>query len=141
LNSTVAEIGRRAWHVYRLVIVLIAVACVVQFYLAGRGVFGIHGDAKLGDQSSFDAHRTLGNAIAIATLVAFALALVIWDKRLVVATLVLAVLAEVVQHATATAGSSWVAGLHALSGLAILGISGSLAHRAWRHRGAAEQAA
>ena len=136
-----AEIGKRAWQLYRLVIALIALACVVQFYLAGRGVFGIHGDAKLGDQASFDAHRGLGNAIAVATTIAFVLALVIWDKRLVVATLVLAVLAVAVQTVTTDANSSWVAGLHAVSGLAILGISGSLAHRAWRHRGMAEQPA
>jgi hypothetical protein len=135
-----AEVGKRAWQLYRLVIVLIALACVVQFYLAARGVFGIHGDAKLGDQSSFDAHRMLGNAIEVAALVAFVLVLVIWEKRLVVATLVLAVLAAGVQRVTTTTAHPWIAGLHALSGLAILGISGSLAHRAWRHRGVAERA-
>jgi len=136
-----AAIGKRAWELYRLVITLIALGCVVQFYLAARGVFGIRGDAKLGDQSSFDAHRMLGNAIAITALVAFVLVLVIWDKRLVVATLVLAVLAVAVQRVTTTTAHPWIAGLHGVSGLAILGISGSLAHRAWRHRGVAEAAA
>jgi hypothetical protein len=136
-----AEIGKRAWQLYRMVIALVALACVVQFYLAGRGVFGIHGDAKLADQSSFDPHRDLGDAIMVATLIAFVLALVIWDKRLVVATLVLAVLAIGVQQVTTDADDAWVAGMHALSGLAILGISGSLAHRAWRRRGVAERPA
>jgi hypothetical protein len=76
-----AEVGKRAWQLYRLVISLIALGCVVQFYLAGRGVFGIHGGAKLGDQASFDAHRLLGNVIAGAALVAVVLAVVLWDAR------------------------------------------------------------
>jgi hypothetical protein len=133
-----ATVGKRAWEVYRVVISLIALACVVQIYLAGRGVFGISGSASIGDQSSFDPHRTLGNVIGIGALLAFVLALVLWDMQLVVWTLVLAVLAEAVQHVTTSAGNSWIAGLHALSGLAIVGIAGSLAHRAWRHRGTAE---
>jgi hypothetical protein len=136
-----AEVGKRAWQLYRLVIVLIALACVVQFFLAGRGVFGIHGDAKLGDQSSFDAHRLLGNAIAVAILVAVVLAVVLWDKWLILWTVILAVLAGAVQSATTTTAHPWIAGLHAVSGLAILAISGSLAHRAWRHRGVAEAVA
>jgi hypothetical protein len=137
----VAAIGKRAWELYRLVISLVALGCVVQFYLAGRGIFGIHGDAKLGDQTSFDPHRVLGNVIGAAALVAVVLAVVLWDKRLILMTAIVAVLAEAVQHVTTTTEHPWIAGLHAVSGLVILGIAGSLAHRAWRHRGAAEQAA
>lgn len=133
--------GRRAWHVYRVVIGLVALACVVQIYLAGRGVFGIKGTASLAHQSSFDAHRTLGNIIAVATIVVFALALVLWDMQLVVWTLILAVLAEAIQHVTTSASNSWVAGLHAVSGLAVFVISAALAHRAWRPRATAEAAA
>jgi Mn2+/Fe2+ NRAMP family transporter len=80
-----AKVGIRAWQLFRLVITLIALACVVQFYLAGRGVFGIRGSADLGDQSSFDAHRMLGYTIAGAALVAVVLAVVLWDKRLILA--------------------------------------------------------
>jgi hypothetical protein len=96
---------------------------------------------KLSDDTSFDAHRMLGNVIAIAAIVAFVLALVLWDMQLVVWTLVLAILAVAVQRVTTDSGNSWIAGLHAVSGLAILGISASMAHRAWRHRGVAEAAA
>ena len=119
-----AAIGRRAWQLYRVLVTLIAIACVVQIFLAGRGVFGIRGDAALDDQTSLDPHRVLGNAISIAALVAFVLALVIW-----------------VQRVTATDAHPWVAGLHPVSGVAILGISASLAHRAWRRRGTPEPAA
>jgi hypothetical protein len=133
-------VGKRAWQVYRVVISLIALACVVQIYLAGRGVFGIKGSASIGDQSSFDPHRTLGNIIGVAAIAAFILALVLWDMNLVVWTLILAVLAEAIQHVTTSASNAWVAGLHALSGLAVVAIAGSLAGRAWRHRGTAESA-
>ena len=136
-----AAIGRRAWQLYRLLITLIALACVVQIYLAGRGVFGIRGDAPLDDQSSLDPHRVLGNAISVAALVAVVLAVVLWDKRLVLWTVVMAVLAAAVQMVTATDEHPWLAGLHPVSGVAILGISGSLAHRAWRGQGTAEAAA
>jgi hypothetical protein len=136
-----AEIGKRAWQLYRLVISLIALGCVVQFYLAGRGVFGIHGDASLADQSSFDAHRMVGNVIAGAAIVAVVLVIVLWDTRLILWTVILAALAVAVQRETTKSGQPWIAGLHAVSGLAILGISASLAHRAWRHRGVAEAVA
>lgn len=122
-------------------IALIALACVVQIYLAGRGVFGIKGSAPIGQQSSFDPHRTLGNIIAVATIVVFALALVLWDMQLVIWTFLLAILAEAVQHVTTSARSPWVAGVHAVSGLAVFLISAALAHKAWSRRGTAEPVA
>jgi hypothetical protein len=60
------------------------------------------------------------------------LALIMWNKRLIAWTLVMAVLAEVVQHATATPKHPWVAGLHPVSGVAIVAIAGSLTGSAWR---------
>jgi hypothetical protein len=134
-------IGRRAWQLYRLLVTLIALACVVQIFLAGRGVFGIRGDAALDDQSSLDPHRVLGSVISVAALVGVVLAVVLWDLRLVLWTVVMAVLAAVVQTVTATDEHPWLAGLHPVSGVAILGISSSLAHRAWRRPGTAEAAA
>jgi len=64
-----AAIGRRAWQLYRVLVTLIALACLAQLFLAGRGVFGIRGDASLDDQSSLDPHRALGNVISVAALV------------------------------------------------------------------------
>ncbi len=127
-------VRRGAYQVYRVLIALIAVACVVQIFLAGRGVFGIHGTASLDDQKSLNAHRDLGEIIGIGTIVVFLLALLIWDKRLIVWTFVLALLAEIVQHATALPKHPWVAGFHPVSGVAILGISAYLAHSAWAKR-------
>ena len=135
-----AAARRIAWQIYRVLIALIAIACVVQIFLAGRGVFGIHGSASLDDQSSLNAHRDLGEIIGIGAIIVLILALIMWDKRLILWTFVLALLAEFVQHATALPKHPWVAGLHPVSGVAILGISASLAHSAWAGKRAAAPA-
>jgi hypothetical protein len=120
-----------SYQLYRVLIALIAIACVVQIFLAGRGVFGIHGAASLDDQKSLDAHRALGNVISVVAVITFLLALLLWNKRLILWTLVLAVLAAIVQHATALPKHPWVSGIHPVSGVAILGIAAWLAHNAW----------
>ena len=116
-----------------MLVALIAVACVVQIFLAGRGAFGIHGAAKLDDQKSFDPHRALGEIIGLLAVLAFLAALVAWrNKRLIGITFALAVMAEVLQHLFALPKHPWVAGLHALDGVSILALSAWLAHQAWR---------
>jgi hypothetical protein len=130
-----------AWQIYRVLIALIAAACVGQIFLAGRGVFGIHGSAKLDDQKTLDAHRALGEIIGLGTILVFVCALVMWNKRLIVWTFILALLAEIVQHATALPKHPWVSGLHPVSGVAILGISAWLAHSAWAGKKKDETAA
>jgi hypothetical protein len=130
-------VRRVSYLIYRVLIAAIAIACVVQIFLAGRGVFGVHGATKLDGQKSLDPHRALGEIIGIACILVFILALLMWNKRLIVWTFVLALLAEIVQHATALPKHPWVSGLHPVSGVAILGISAYLAHQAWAHRGSA----
>jgi uncharacterized protein DUF6220 len=126
-----------AYQLYRVLIALIAIGCVVQIFLAGRGVFGIHGAASLDDQKSLDAHRALGNLISLVAVVTFLVALLMWNKRLILWTLLLAVFAVFVQHATALPKHPWVSGIHPVSGIAILGIAGWLAHQAWAGKGKA----
>jgi Mn2+/Fe2+ NRAMP family transporter len=119
--------------VWRVLVALIAVACVVQIFLAGRGAFGVHGSASLDDQKSFDPHRALGEIIGLLAVLALLAALVYWrDKRMIGLTFALAFMAEILQHVFALPKHPWVAGLHALDGLAILGLSAALAHHAWR---------
>lgn len=130
-----------AYQLYRVLIALIAIGCVVQIYLAGRGVFGIHGAASLDNQKSLDAHRALGDVISVVAVITFLLALLVWNKRLIVWTLVLAVLAVFVQHATALPKHPWVSGIHPVTGVAILGIAAWLAHSAWATKGNAAAAA
>jgi hypothetical protein len=135
-----AGVRRGAWTLYRVLIALFALACVVQIFLAGRGVFGIRGSTKLDDQSSLDPHRALGSTLGLVAIVLLILVLIIWDKRLVAWTLLLAVLATAVQMATAVPKHPWIAGLHPVFGVAILGIAASLAHSAWRPSRAAPAA-
>ncbi len=130
-----------AYQIWRVLVALIAVACVVQIFLAGRGAFGVHGAAELDDQKSFDPHRALGEVIGLLAVLAFLAALIAWrNKRIIWLTLALAVMAEVLQHVLALPKHPWVAGLHALDGVAILGLSGWLAHQAWRGTAAPEPA-
>ncbi|HEX4521152.1 MAG TPA: DUF6220 domain-containing protein [Gaiellaceae bacterium] len=128
-----------AYQVYRVLIAFVAVACVVQIFLAGRGVFGIHGSASLDDQKSLDLHRNFGEVIALVTVLTFLLALLMWDKRLILWTFVLAFLAEVIQHATALPKHPWISGFHPVGGVAVLGLSAWLAHSAWAGKGKARQ--
>lgn len=131
--AQMAVVQRGAYQLWRLLVALIAAACVVQIFLAGRGAFGVRSAAKLDDQTSFDPHRALGEIIGGIAVLALLAALVAWrDKRLIAWTLALALMAEVLQHLFSLPKHPWVAGLHALDGLAILGLSAWLAHRAWR---------
>ena len=129
-------VQRGAYQVYRVLVAGIAIACVVQIFLAGRGVFGVVPGKKLDDQTSLDPHRTLGEIIGIAAVLCLICALIVWrDRRLIGLTFALALMAEVIQHASALPKHPWVAGLHAVDGVAVLGLSAWMAHTAWRGGG------
>jgi hypothetical protein len=119
--------------VYRVVLAVFLLAGAVQIFLAGFGVWG----------GGFDAHRVLGFTMAGIAVVVLVLALVSRaGTRDVVLAVVLVLLAGGAQSLLAEAGSSaafW-GGLHALDGLAILGIAGFL-HGAAIRRGRATPAA
>jgi hypothetical protein len=135
-----SSIQRGAFTLYRYLIVLFAGACVVQVFLAGRGVFGIRpapSGQSVGEffdhQKSLDPHRMLGDILGIVAVVMLAAALVAWrDRRLIAWTLGLAIATEVLQHAFALPDHPWVAGFHVVSGVSILGSGVWLAHDAWR---------
>ena len=135
-----SSIQRGAFTLYRYLIVLFAGACVVQIFLAGRGVFGIRpapSGQSVGEffdhQKSLDPHRMLGDILGIVAVVMLAAALVAWrDRRLIAWTLGLAIATEVLQHAFALPDHPWVAGFHVVSGVSILGSGVWLAHDAWR---------
>jgi hypothetical protein len=130
-------VQKGAYALYRYLVALFAAACVVQIFLAGRGAFGVHGSAELDDQKSFDPHRALGEIIGLVAILMFLCALVAWRNRALIGyTFALAFMAEILQHAFALPKHPWVAGLHALDGVAILGLAGWLAHKAWRGGGA-----
>src|SRR3954469_17265247 len=105
--------------VYRWALTLFLVAGAVQIFLAGFGAF--HG--------GFAAHRGLGFGLAALAVIILVLALVARvGRRDVVLAVVLVLLTGLVQSLLAGLGEdgAFWGGLHALDGLAILGIAGFL---------------
>ena len=125
---------------YRIVIAIFAAGVVVQFFLAGLGVFRAQHDATTSGtlmtehrfDNHFHAHIVLGDLLLLVGLVAFLLALLArLDRRATLLTLLLPVLVFV-QSVLANAGPPGLRALHPVNALNILGISGRLAHSAWR---------
>jgi hypothetical protein len=105
--------------VYRWALTLFLVAGAVQIFLAGFGAF----------RGGFAAHRGLGFGMAGLALIIVVLALVARvGTRDVVLAVVLLLLAGGAQSLLAGLGddAAFWGGLHALDGLAILGIAGFL---------------
>jgi hypothetical protein len=126
------SLRRGATAAYRWLTIVFFVGVVVQFFLAGLGVFGMDVASNLDDQSSLDPHRMLGNVlIAIALGLAVLILVARPTRRVALPYLVLLVL-SILQSVFANAGGEVLGGLHGLTAIAILGLSGSLAHRAFR---------
>jgi Mn2+/Fe2+ NRAMP family transporter len=110
---------------------LLVLGVVVQFFLAGLGVFGIDGHRDMEKATSLDPHRALGHILAGVAILMFIAALVARTSRAKIwVSIALALLTELVQTALASGGEDhhWLGGLHALNGLIILGLAG------WMHR-------
>lgn len=120
---------------YRYLTVILAADVVVQFFLAGAGVFRADG-GKASDSSAFDPHRANGTAFQILALLLFIAAAVGQRNRRNLAGLLFGL--SVVQGFLAISG--WAGGLHPVVGLGLAGLVGWLAHDAWRGRTAAADA-
>ena len=100
----------------------------VQIFLAGLGAFRIDNLGVSGD-TAFAPHRAVGFAMAGVALVILILALMARPgPRAVIGSALLFLLAVVVQSLLASLADNtvWFGGLHALDGLAILGIAAFL---------------
>ena len=110
MRNTVSRIHRGlAW--------VVVAAIVAQFFFAGLGLFGA---------ASFQAHKTTGYLIMLASLVLLVLALIGRLGGLRIGLSALLVVLAVVQTML-TRGPSLVAALHPLNALAVLGVAVSLA--------------
>lgn len=119
-----------ATRAYLVLLLLFLLLGVVQVFLAGLGVFALDG-ARLGapGETAFQPHRIMGMAMSAVVLLALIAVIVARPGRFyVVVTVLLALLTGVVQGVLADLGKDlpFVGGLHALDGLAILGIAGVL---------------
>ena len=129
--STASATGApsKADKVFAYLAALLVLAVIVQFFLAGLGVWGID-QRKLSKATSLDPHRAVGDLIALIALLMFIAALVSRTvKARIWVSITIAVLAAVVQSLLAAGGEHqhWVGGLHVLDGLVILGLAG------WMH--------
>ncbi len=118
---------RLARVIYRYLVAVLVVDVVVQFFLAGAGVFRADGGVAH-ESSAFDPHRTNGTLIQILALLVLLTAIAARNGRWKLALAVFVL--SIVQIFLAIGG--WAGGLHPLGGLVILGISGWMAHDAWR---------
>jgi hypothetical protein len=134
-------VRRVADKAFVYVAVVLVLGVLFQVYLAGVGIFGV--DAlTIADAKSFDDHRAWGFILAMLAVVALVLALVAREpRRILIVAAVLVALTLIAQSALAALGesNSWLGGLHALDGMAILMLSGWMAglarqrRRAWRN--------
>ena len=112
---------------YRWALALFLLMGVVQIFLAGLGVFSLHGRELEADGGAFDPHRSMGFTMAGVALVILVLALIgrvgVRSTVLAAVVLVLAALAQSLLAGLADHGAFW-GGLHAFDGLLIIGLAG-----------------
>jgi hypothetical protein len=126
--SEVSGARRAALVAYRWLLLGFLLLGAVQIFLAGLGAFRLDNTGVSGD-IAFAPHRTVGFAMAGVALVILILALIARaGTRAAVLAAVLFLLAALAQSLLAGLADSTVlfGGLHALDGLAILGIAAFL---------------
>ncbi len=113
--------------IMRILAMAVGTLAVIQFALAGYGAFSTLNQHK---EKGFGPHETLGMVIGIATILVLIAALVARPgTRRMVQAAVLFVLAAPIQPFLADLGKdhgAWWGALHALVGVAIIGMCGML---------------
>ncbi|HUE68684.1 MAG TPA: DUF6220 domain-containing protein [Candidatus Acidoferrum sp.] len=100
---------------------------VVQFYLAGYGVFAFNG------LPPFDAHRAVGDLIGIFSLIGIALAFAARVPWRITGINALFFVLMVIQSGLAFAGVHAIAALHVVNGVLIFGVVAYLTRAAYGH--------
>lgn len=108
---------------------VILAAVIAQFFFAGLGIFRA---------SSFQAHRTTGSLIMLASLLLLVLALAGWLGKVRIGLSALLLVLTIVQSLLVR-GPSLVAALHPVNALLIMGVTATLA-RLGRESGAPARA-
>ncbi len=106
---------------------LTVVAIVLQFYLAGYGVFAFKG------LPPFDPHRAVGDLIGIASLIGIALAFAARVPWRITGINALFFVLMVIQSGLAFAGVQAIAALHVVNGVLIFGVVGYLTRLAYAY--------
>lgn len=121
-----------AARAHRVLALIFLAGAVVQFFLAGLGVFGIDSGERLDDQSSLDPHRALGSLLIVIALVQLLLVLVARPTRVVFVPYVVLFVLTILQSVFAAIGGEFFGGLHGVNAIAVFGLAGYLGHRAFR---------
>jgi hypothetical protein len=127
-ETTETGLRRAAQTGYRWLLLAFLVLGAVQIFLAGLGAFRLDNTGVSGD-TAFAPHRAVGFTMGGVALVILILALIARPgTRAVVLAAVMFVLAFLAQSVLASLADNTVlfGGLHALDGLAILGIAAFL---------------
>ena len=127
-SSADTRLRRAAQTGYRWLLLAFLVLGAVQIFLAGLGAFRIDNLGVSGD-TAFAPHRAVGFAMGGVALLILVLALIARPGvRAVIGSVVLFLLVFLVQSLLASLADNtvWFGGLHALDGLAILGIAAFL---------------
>lgn len=118
---------------YRIVIVVVLVALLVQVFLAGLGVFGAEVAPVEDEASGMEAHRALGHMVTTigGALLLLTALIARPGKRIVLLTVAWVVLGQVqVFLALGGEDAAVVGGLHALVALVLVGLAADLTRRA-----------
>lgn len=101
---------------------LFLITLVVQFFFAGAGAFGAE---------SWDLHSAFGFFLVVASLVILVIALIARGSVFLALGLFVAMVLQIV---LAEIDVEWIASLHAVNALAVIGLAGALAGHARRRR-------
>jgi hypothetical protein len=134
-----AAVRRGAAAIYKVLIAIFAAAVVVQFFLAGLGIFGAIPEEDGSTtaerwEDKIDPHAAVGHFLQMGSLLLLLLILIAWTgPRSIGATFALAVLL-ILQIILAAVGEDTpaIGAFHAVNAILILALSWFLAWRAWR---------
>ena len=106
-------------------LVFVLVAIVVQFYLAGYGVFAFNG------LPPFDPHLAVGDGIGLASLIGIGLAFAARAPWRITGINGAFFVLMIIQAILAHTGVQAISALHVVNGLLILGVTGYLTRQVW----------
>lgn len=122
---------------------LLAIAILVQIFLAGEGIFGIKHVAKdLGDAKTLDAHRGFGYILAEPVSLLFLIvALLAWHPARKVRRVSILLPFLVFVQDPLSWGGRWSGAFHPLNAFLVLALSGWLSGQLHRRQAAPPEAA
>jgi hypothetical protein len=120
-------------NIHRYLLSIFTLGVIVQFFLAGLGVFRVQGGAS---DSRFDhvfaPHRALGNTLFIVAVVVLLAAMVARLSRARVGLSAALVVLVFLQSVFADNGPSWFRAIHPVNAVLILALAGSFTGTLWR---------